>query len=54
MSEDKQMIISLESLNKIASYLATKPWNEVNQLLVLFNGIKEAPAETTLTEEVAQ
>lgn len=50
MSEDKQMIVPLESLNKIASYLATKPWNEVNQLLVLFNGVKEAPVQT---EEVS-
>lgn len=38
---DKKMLISLETLNKLAAYLSTKPWNEANPLLSLLTQLEE-------------
>lgn len=48
---DKNMIMPLESLNKITAYLSTRPWNEAQPLLMLFSEAKEVPGEETKAEK---
>ena len=40
MTQPKKFEISLETANKIATYLATKPYQEVAQLIALLQQLK--------------
>lgn len=37
-------IIQLDALNNVLNYLATRPWNDVNPLIVSLLNLPELPA----------
>lgn len=51
METDPLMVVPLSALSAAATYLATRPWGEVNELIYTLNQATPLPVDPPTSEE---